>query len=337
MATINDIAKLSQTSVATVSYVLNGKATEHHISETTQERVRSVADRLNYRPSVAARRLQARMDEKIKIAFFWPEFYFEQSIISAMRAIRDIQTNSLQTIEINIIFFIPDHLPEKLDENTYLDHNGVVVLGASVKDLDYLSLQRTSVPIVIANRQKEGIPSVSIDSRLAGQLAFQVLHERVGDSFLAIWETRFHISPSMRKEAFLACCAEAKIDIKDRQYSCDGTSEDGYNLAASLIRRNLLRKAVYCNNESISFGFMAALLESGYKVGTDVLLLSSNNGPSSVCRYHVPALTAIELKMEEVLSKSLRLCLSLIMRTSDKEKHFAIEPELVLRDSFPAE
>ena len=54
MATIYDIANLCRTSIATVSYVLNGRGDEHRISKATQEKVLSVAESLNYRPNTSA-------------------------------------------------------------------------------------------------------------------------------------------------------------------------------------------------------------------------------------------------------------------------------------------
>ena len=89
MATIYDIAKISGTSAATVSYVLNGRGEEKRISKPTQEKILAAAERLNYRPNPTARQLKTVQNPGIRIAAFWPEFYFEQSMISAMRAIKN--------------------------------------------------------------------------------------------------------------------------------------------------------------------------------------------------------------------------------------------------------
>lgn len=56
--TINDIAKRAQTSKTTVSFYLNGKTEK--MSQETKERISKVIEETNYRPSMAARSLNAK-------------------------------------------------------------------------------------------------------------------------------------------------------------------------------------------------------------------------------------------------------------------------------------
>ena len=116
MSTIYDIAKLSETSAATVSYVLNGRGEEKRISKPTQERILAVAQRLNYRPNVTARQLKSPASGTIRIAAFWPEFYFEQSLVSAMRAIKTVSHLSTEEIEVSVHFFTPGKLADVWDK-----------------------------------------------------------------------------------------------------------------------------------------------------------------------------------------------------------------------------
>ena len=54
MATLDDVARLSQVSAMTVSRVINNKGS---VSETTQQRVMDAINQLNYRPNLVARGL----------------------------------------------------------------------------------------------------------------------------------------------------------------------------------------------------------------------------------------------------------------------------------------
>jgi DNA-binding LacI/PurR family transcriptional regulator len=112
MSTIYDIAKLSETSAATVSYVLNGRGEEKRISRPTQERILAVAQRLNYRPNVTARQLKSPASATSRIAAFWPEFYFEQSLVSAMRAIKTVSHLYTEGLEVSVHFFTPGKLAD---------------------------------------------------------------------------------------------------------------------------------------------------------------------------------------------------------------------------------
>ena len=334
MATIYDIAKLCNLSASTVSYVLNGTGDKHRISKATQENVRAAANRLNYHPNLSARSL-SNSSNKLRIAFLWPEFYFEQTIISGMHAIRDIYRAVAENLEIHILFFIPDHLMDKLDESVINGNNGIVLLGASLNDLKALSTQSFQVPLVIANRTYEGFPSVSIDNFEAGQLACDLLCDRFPEQFISVWETQYHVASNLRRESFLARCAERGENIEGRQFFCDGTSEDGHRLGLLLAQKKLLKKAIFCNNESVSAGIAGALQQCGYQLGTDVFLLSTNNGPSSFCQYYYPPISAIELKMEDVLVNAFRLCLGLVKRSAENNTAMMIRPEIAFRETFP--
>jgi LacI family transcriptional regulator len=74
--TISDVAKEAGVSTMTVSRVLNGRG---EISQETRERVQSVIDRLNYRPSSLARNLKTQRTHTIGLIIpditnpFFPE------------------------------------------------------------------------------------------------------------------------------------------------------------------------------------------------------------------------------------------------------------------------
>ncbi|MGG5575509.1 catabolite repressor/activator [Vibrio diazotrophicus] len=57
--TLDEIAKLAGVSKTTASYVINGKAQKHRISEKTQQKVMAVVNEYNYRPDHAASSLRA--------------------------------------------------------------------------------------------------------------------------------------------------------------------------------------------------------------------------------------------------------------------------------------
>lgn len=335
MATIYDIAELSKTSAATVSYVLNGRGDERRISKATQERVLSVAERLNYHPNITARQLKAPGHSSIRIAALWPEFYFEQPLLSAMRAIRDLVAVSTYGIEVSVHFFTPNRLSESWSKFSSTSYNGIVLAGASMDDLSLVASCCCSVPMVLINRSMDGIPSVSIDHTAAGRLACELAYKYGGNSVCSIWDTRFHVATNLRRTAFNQRSRELGLNFLDDQFTCEGSSEAGYELGISLVRKGLLKKLIYCNNESIAMGVLTALNESGLAVGRDVLLLTASNGPDSFCRYASPSMSSIDLRMQEVFSAALRLCLNIINRNETGENAITIQPRCILRDSMP--
>ena len=335
MATIYDIAKISGTSAATVSYVLNGRGEEKRISRSTQEKILAAAERLNYRPNPTARQLKTVPNPSIRIAAFWPEFYFEQSMVSAMRAIKNVSALSPEDIEVSIHYFTPDRLADVWDKLSPVGFNGVVLAGASMSDLAHIAGRPRLVPVVLVNRAYEGFPCVTADHRAAGRMACELAVQHGGTSVCCIWDSRFHVATNLRKDAFAERAAELGLDLSAGQYSCEGSPEEGYQLGQTLCRNGQLRKVLYCNNESISRGLLTALNEEGVNVGDDVLLFSANNGPDSFCRYMTPSVTEIDLRMREVFEQALRRLLGIVNRREDGNSCTVITPRIIYRASMP--
>ena len=335
MSTIYDIAKLSETSAATVSYVLNGRGEEKRISRPTQERILAVAQRLNYRPNVTARQLKSPASATIRIAAFWPEFYFEQSLVSAMRAIKTVSHLYTEGLEVSVHFFTPGKLADVWDKMSPVGFNGVILAGASMEDLAHVAGRPRVMPVVLVNRRYEGFPSVSIDHEAAGRLACELAFQRGGQSVCTVWDSRFHVATNLRRTAFTKRAEELGLELSESQFMCEGSSEDGYELGRSLIQKGQLKKVLYCNNESVSRGLLTAMNEAGIRVGEELYLFTANNGPDSFCRYMTPSVTTIDLRMQEVFEQGLKLLLGIISRREDPDSVTTISPRYVYRASMP--
>lgn len=335
MATIYDIAKLSQTSVATVSYVLNGHGDERRISKATQERVLAAAERINYRPNITARQLKSTVNPDIRIAAFWPGFYFEQSLVSAMRAVNAVSRASTENIEVSVHFFTPGLLNEYWENFSPLNYNGILLAGASLDDLEFISSRHSPVPLVLTNRNHEFFPYVTINHTSAGRMACDLAYENGGSSICTVWDTRFHVATNLRRTAFMERCSELGIDLNSTSFSCEGSSQDGYKLGMSLVQKKQLERVLYCNNESVARGLITAFNESGIRVGKDLLLLSANNGPDSFFRYITPSVTAIDLRLQEVFELALKKLLSIIVHNESAENGTTIQPRIVYRETLP--
>ena len=336
MATIYDIAKLSGISAATVSYVINGRGDEKRISKKTQEKVLAAAERLNYRPNITARQLKMTGSQSVRIAAFWPEFYFEQSLLSAMRAVSNVIQASTEEIEVSVHFFTPGRLREVWEKGNQISYNGILLAGASMEDLSYLSSQQRVVPVVLINRSLEGFPSVSIDHEQAGRMACDLAYATAGDSICAVWDSRFHVATNLRRTSFEARSEELGIASAISHFTCEGVSDAGYTLAVGLLQKNALKKVLYCNNESIARGVASALLEAGVQIGSDVFLFTANNGGDSFCRYLTPPVTEIHLRMREVFEQGLKTCLRLIVHPGEEVKGILLQPTVIYRQSLPS-
>ena len=77
MATIHDVARVADVSIATVSRVLNGSG---HVSAETRQRVGAAAAALNYWPNGAARSLSTRRTHALGVLL--PDLYGEFRLVT---------------------------------------------------------------------------------------------------------------------------------------------------------------------------------------------------------------------------------------------------------------
>lgn len=337
MTTIYDIAKLSNTSVATVSYVLNGKGKERRISQKTQDLVLEVANRLNYRPDLLAKNLRTQSYKGIRICLYWPEFYFEQSMVATMRAIREVTRWSVEQVEVGVQYYRLGHFREKWESCSWQMYNGILICGLSKEDMAFVEELKFSLPVVLINRKIEGIPSVSIDLAGSGRMAAEYIHKTGIDSVAAIWLRRYHQASGARQSAFVQRCAELGLDLENSQFFCESDAEDAYNLCLRMIKNGEVKKLFFCGTEDIAHGVSTALTENGYTVGKDVYLFCFNNGTASYQRYFTPSLASVDLKSQQIYEEALKSCVALITRGEEAVTDCIIQPEIVPGASLPEE
>lgn len=180
--TISDIAKMANVSKTTVSFILNNK---EGVSEKTRQKVLSVIEETNYKPTLNSRRLVYHKSFTIAVVFdksaqtFDNLFYF--GIMNALLKRCLSYDYALIYSEYHMEgehVVLPDHILNK-------DVDGLIFL----KDIPaalILKLQSLGIPFVVADDHSEhnSLYSVKADYRLAAYTAVSHLisqgHTRIG-------------------------------------------------------------------------------------------------------------------------------------------------------------
>ncbi|OYX86586.1 MAG: LacI family transcriptional regulator [Flavobacteriales bacterium 32-34-25] len=163
---IRNIAEELKISVTTVSFVLNGKAKEKHISKELTKKVLEYAKLINYRPNQIAQSLRTG---KSKILVFMVEDISNHFFSKLARIFEDIAYKK----GYKVIFCSNENDDEKSNELISLFNfrqvdGFVIVPSPGIKDT-IESLIKDNIPVVLLDRFFEGVDcnSVVIDNEKA--------------------------------------------------------------------------------------------------------------------------------------------------------------------------
>jgi DNA-binding LacI/PurR family transcriptional regulator len=170
-ATIRDVAKKAEVSVATVSRVLNNSA---NVTEQTYNKVMAAIEELDFYPSAIARRLSTGRTHTIAVLMPF------LTLPSSIERLRGVQSALAET-EFDLVLFSAES-PEKID--FYL-HNlarrdradGVIIISLYLDDAHLERFRKVSIPLTLIDSSHPNVCSVTVDDVAGGYMATHHLIE----------------------------------------------------------------------------------------------------------------------------------------------------------------
>lgn len=335
MATIKDVAKLSGVSVTTVSIIINGKAEERKISDSTCRKVLEAMRELGYQPNLSARRLRYQESKKPVIAFFWPIDYRTSILASFL--------NSLQ-LEIKHLNFDCE-LVIQTYENDHLDqydalilkngYSGIIVGASSQLDLTYLESRSPQMPLVLINRTSEHFSTVGVDNQEVGFLAARQFQQKGYTEAAVFTAMHSYVATGQRTQAFLYACSQLGINVMaDHIFKCPNTISGGSHAAKAYCQLDNPPKVIFCDSDTIAIGALYAFHHLGRRLPEDVGLLTVAMLEPEVTAYTIPSLTVVEMPNHEIGKRVIDLLYDKITNNNLEPEHITVPASLVLRDSF---
>lgn len=297
-ATINDVARLAEVSLATVSRVLSGGSA----SPATRERVENAARALGYRKSTADKRPDAAQSRALALVISdLNNPYYGQLCAGAEQAARRAGWPLIVTQ--------PD-FPPGAEENAIesvlsLPVSGAVVVGAAMEQGDADAIRNRlcriarRMPIVTIGPRVEGVSCVNITSDLSlsvrKSLAHLVTlgHERIafigGSGGMRSSSTRRRAYFEEMKRLGLPCDGEIRTDTGFAPQSGEFCVNRLFS-AGSADRRPT---AIIAINDLVALGALRQLQRMGLRVPEDVALIGCDN--QFFTPYLNPSLTTVDL------------------------------------------
>ncbi len=329
---MKDIAQDLGVSVITVS-----KALRNHrdISTATKARVLKRVEELNYRPNYAARALVTGRSHSIGLIV--PELV--NSFFSEVaKGLARVLSKSGFSLLISSAEADPEIEKSAIDQLLARRVDALLIASSQWTVEAFRRVEEANVPYILLDRSFVGLPAnfVGVDDVRVGTIATEHLIE-IGCRTIAHISGRRISTASGRltgyKQALAAHslpCNPEYIILDDRLE--ESTHVEGYEAAVKLLKLNPRPDAIFCFNDAIAIGAMAAILDAGLSIPDDVALVGCAN-----LQYdnflRVP-LTSVDQQSVAIGQRAARLAIRLI--TSDRTlppKTILLDPKLVIRDS----
>lgn len=304
--TIKDLAKLTNTSPATVSLALNGKA---GVSGTTRERIIKAAEENGYilpkrtaaLPSSIIRLVAVSKPNTSGIHNFRTTFFAE--------IINYIQTRCSELNYSMIYSMVPhsDFLQSILNLETIQPSCGIIVLGTYLESSEVPLLQQLPVPFVLLDRNCtiHNLNSVSINNFSGAYLAVEKLiscgHTRIG--YISSSPNVYNLEE--RRSGFLSALRTHDLPlapqdiIPTNSYSSDGVQR----LKAALSDRSDIPTAFFCENDYTALSLVSALIQLGYSVPGDVSVIGFDDVPE--CSLTTPPLSTVHVDRQALATAAV--------------------------------
>lgn len=334
-ATIKDVAKLSGTSITTVSRVLNKSV--HPVRKKLKKKVIEAARELNYKPNIYGQMLKSKISHEIGIIVPNISNPYYSQLISV------IENEIISANYTSIIFSsFNDVEMEKRHIDTLIQRQVAGVMISSIGEVDSIieNLDNEKIRFVLFDQDYKDLycDSVSFDFHKSSYMAVEFLINN-GFKDIAFLTPPFdRKSRRMLYKGYIDALEDNGIKPKKEltiQSSESKTDNDEYKngnyLAKLLLKQKQLPEAVVAINDITAIGIINELESKGINIPEDLSIISFDD--ITFAKMFTPALTTMRQPFYETgISTAQKLLKKIEGKEPDNNK-IIIEPELIIRDT----
>ncbi|MGR5177772.1 LacI family DNA-binding transcriptional regulator [Vibrio parahaemolyticus] len=323
MATIKEIAKLAETSISSVSRVLNNSG---YVSEPVRVRIQKVLDETGYRPNALAKALHSKRSQTIGVIL--PKINATSSGDNIAGIDHYFSSNGYTIILGNTNHSIKSEL-EFLDLFSEKQVDGIILVATTLTDEHVQKIKKVGKPVVVMGQlTNDGTPCVLFDEVKAAEEMIDYLIAEHHRSIALIGVPESDVSVGvMRKQGYLNSLMKHEVSASsNRVVEGNFSVESGYQACQELFEERQERPdAIFAVNDKMAIGAINYLLENGYRVPQDVSVCGVGGGNMS--RYYNPKITSLVYDFEESGRVSAQLLHMLIEQPNlDLSNHVSFIP-----------
>ena len=320
-ATIRDVARRAQLSVATVSRALNGF---ENVSEEAREKIVAAVKELGYVPHAGARSLSLARTNAIGVVLPALHGEFFSEIVRGMDQVASAR---------GYFLLLSNMHPESPGGGTAVLRalrgrvDGLLLMAPHVQDHELVEALPSGLPTLLINTrgQPAGCPGIHLDNEAGARAVAEHLLAMGRKQIVHITGPAGNIDAQERAEAFRrAVAGKAKLI----SVGGDFYEESGERLVKGLLAAGRSFDAVFAANDNMAMGALTALRDAGLRVPEDVAVAGFDDIPLA---RHL-GLTTVRVRIAELGERALERLIRIVgNRDGGGDELHA--PELVVRSS----
>ncbi|HTG38954.1 LacI family DNA-binding transcriptional regulator [Sphingomonas sp.] len=322
-ATIRDVARAADVSVASASRALNGR---DNVRAELRARVEAAAQRLGYVPHAGARSLSLARTNAIGVVL--PDLHgeFFSEFVRGMD--REASTRGMHLLLSNM-HADPEQGVEALRAmRGRVD--GLVVMAPQV-DADALgSHLPASVPAVLVNcaPNQQSRAEMRIDNAAGAEAMVEHLLAQGCRRIVHIAGPAGNIDADERRRGYLSAVTRADLGT----HVIEGNFEEasGAEAVAALLRESVDFDAIFAGNDMMAIGALVALRDNGRAIPRDIKLAGFDDIP--LARLVSPGLSTMRVGIADAGARAVARLVAIIAGEADHSVE-AMVPRLVVRET----
>lgn len=330
---IKDIASELNISVTTVSFVLNGKAKEKHISQELTQKVLDYVKEINYKPNQIAQSLRTG---KSNILVFMVEDISNGFFSKLGRIIEDLALKK----GYRVIFCSTENDDEKSIELInifrFRQVDGFIIVPSPGLKKNIEDLIKENIPVVLLDRYFLGLDcnSVTIDNQEATYNATSHLIKNNFNNIGFITTDSEQMQMCDRLHGYEKAVLEnnlkpqiLKIPYKE---TSNGKSKE---FISNFLKKSANLDALFFATNYLTQTGLEALKEKSPNLIQEIGIITfDDNNLFEIC---TPSITAVSQPLREISNKLMNLLLPMLKHKEVKEStvNILLKAELIVRES----
>ena len=331
-ASMYDVARAANVSIATVSRTLSGRP---GVSEATRQRVREAADRLNYVVSPEASGLARKSTGRVAVVVTSADLWFYSTLLAAIE-------HELRARQIDVLLYQIDGPDSRrqffADLPARRKADAVLVITQPMEAEEANRLELLGMHVVTAGNRVLDYPSVTIDDNEVGRLATQHLidlgHRRIGHIGTIDAQGLPWASDTDRRTGYRAALADAGVEL-DTSLEVDVPFglEGGKEAILRLLDHPEPPTGAFVHADEVAFGCLLGLRSRNQTFPYSMSLVGVDDHPFA----SVASLSTVRQDVARQGTVAAQQVLRLMNNEELTERHVTVPVELIPRaSSFPA-